>query len=90
MLALEPASIAVSLRVTADLRQQREDAEGRWQQRLERASYEVDRAARQYHAVEPENRLVARNLELAWEEGSELNATCKSNMNDSNVNNQEY
>ena len=30
--------------------------------------YEAERAERQYHAVEPENRLVARSLELRWEE----------------------
>ena len=42
--------------------------ERHWQQRLERARYEVDRARRQYGAVEPENRLVARTLEKAWEE----------------------
>ena len=39
-----------------------------WDQRRERAAYETDRAARQYQAVEPENRLVARTLERAWEE----------------------
>jgi hypothetical protein len=39
-----------------------------WQQQLERAGYAVDRAARQYRAVEPENRLVARTLEGGWEE----------------------
>jgi len=38
-----------------------------WQHRLERACYQTDRAARQYHAVEPENRLVARELERQWE-----------------------
>ena len=37
-------------------------------QRLERASQEVQRAERQYQAVEPENRLVARTLEQRWEE----------------------
>lgn len=67
-LALQPAAIAVSLQVTEDLKQQRENAEKLWNQRLERSSYEVNRAARQYYAVEPENRLVARSLELAWEE----------------------
>ena len=30
--------------------------------------YEAERAARQYQAVEPENRLVARELERRWEE----------------------
>jgi hypothetical protein len=39
-----------------------------WQQRRERAAYEVERAAREIHAVEPEHRLVARTLERAWEE----------------------
>ena len=39
-----------------------------WEQRLERARYEAERAARQYHAVEPENRLVARELERRWEQ----------------------
>jgi hypothetical protein len=36
--------------------------------RVERAHQEADRAFRQYHAVEPENRLVARTLEQRWEE----------------------
>jgi hypothetical protein len=39
-----------------------------WEQRLERAAYETERAARQYRLVEPENRLVARQLERDWEE----------------------
>jgi len=36
-----------------------------WQQRLERAKYQTERARRQYDTVEPENRLVARTLERA-------------------------
>src|SRR5205823_3726760 len=39
-----------------------------WTLRIERACYESDRAYRQYHACEPENRLVARELERRWEE----------------------
>ena len=35
---------------------------------MERARYEAERARRQYDAVEPENRLVARELERRWEE----------------------
>ncbi len=35
---------------------------------MERATYEAERAERQYQAVEPENRLVARSLERQWEE----------------------
>ena len=38
-----------------------------WRYRLERARSEGERLARQYHAVEPEYRLVARTLERQWE-----------------------
>ena len=38
-----------------------------WRQRLERARYAADRARRQYQLAEPENRLVARQLEAGWE-----------------------
>lgn len=34
----------------------------------ERARYEAERARRQYDAVDPDNRLVARSLERQWEE----------------------
>lgn len=66
--ALAPAALEVSLRVSEDVERQRADREALWQKRLERAHYEAERAARQYHRVEPENRLVARSLEQAWEE----------------------
>ena len=66
--ALTPAALEVSLRVAADLQGQFEQAEGQWRRRLERARFDVDRARRQYDAVEPENRLVARTLEAAWEQ----------------------
>ena len=42
--------------------------ERQWALRRERARYEAERARRQYDAVEPENRLVARSLERVWEE----------------------
>jgi predicted DNA-binding transcriptional regulator AlpA len=38
-----------------------------WRLAVERARYEADRAERQYRAVEPENRMVARGLESQWE-----------------------
>jgi hypothetical protein len=55
----------------AVLQQMEEDALGldrHWQAQLERARYAVQRAERQYDAVEPENRLVARTLERRWNE----------------------
>jgi hypothetical protein len=66
--AIEPGALEASLAVAADMEAERERLDQHWRQRLERARYQAERAHRQYEAVEPENRLVARTLERAWEE----------------------
>jgi recombinase-like zinc beta ribbon protein/recombinase len=66
--AIEPAALEASLTLATDLEAERVALDRHWQQRLERTAYEVERARRQYDACEPENRLVARSLERAWEE----------------------
>jgi hypothetical protein len=66
--ALEPAALELSLAAAAHVAQERAEVDRLWHQRLERAGYEADRAARAYRLVEPENRLVARQLERDWEE----------------------
>jgi hypothetical protein len=48
------------------IQQEAEDAERTWRLQIEKAEYEAQRAERQFHAVEPENRLVARSLEARW------------------------
>ena len=65
---LEPASLEATARALAE-------ADARYRQHLavfglavERARFEAGRALRQYDAVEPENRLVARTLERALED----------------------
>jgi DNA invertase Pin-like site-specific DNA recombinase len=63
-----PASLELSLRAATQCEQQRAGLERQWQLRLERAGQNVAHAYRQYDAVEPENRLVARTLERQWEE----------------------
>jgi len=65
--ALEPASLTASLQVADDLEQERGRLDTIWRQRVERARYLAERAARQYDATEPEHRLVARELEHQWE-----------------------
>jgi DNA invertase Pin-like site-specific DNA recombinase len=65
--ALEPAALELSLRAADDLQAERAQLDRNWKQRLERARYEAERAERQYRVVEPENRLVARELERRWE-----------------------
>ena len=66
--AVEPAALEASMAAVEDIERERAELQRHWQLRCERAQYEVERAARQYHACEPENRLVARELERRWEE----------------------
>jgi DNA invertase Pin-like site-specific DNA recombinase len=66
--ALAPDRIAIAVAALGQLQQEAERLEKQWALRRERARYEAERARRQYDAVEPENRLVARSLERAWEE----------------------
>lgn len=66
--AVEPAALDASLAAVAGVERQRAELQRQWQLRRERAAIAVDRAARQYQACEPENRLVARELERRWEE----------------------
>jgi DNA invertase Pin-like site-specific DNA recombinase len=72
--ALTPAALELSAQAFADQQRERARLEQHWRQRLERARYEAERAERQYRAVEPENRLVARTLETAWEEALKAEA----------------
>ena len=65
--ALEPAALELSLEAAKNIESERAELDGLWQKRLERASYEAERAGRHYRSVEPENRLVARQLAKDWE-----------------------
>ena len=62
-----PASLELSARAARECERERAALDHHWRLRLERAAQDTDRVFRQYDAVEPENRLVARTLELAWE-----------------------
>lgn len=66
--ALEPARLAATLAAAERLEMDRQGALKQWQLDVERASYSASLAERRYRAVDPDNRLVARGLERAWEE----------------------
>ncbi len=68
LVALEPAALELSLTAARHLERERADLLQLWEHRRERAAYEAERAGRHYQALEPENRLVARQLARAWEE----------------------
>ncbi|HCF27602.1 MAG TPA: recombinase family protein [Cyanobacteria bacterium UBA11049] len=65
---LSASNLDISLAVLDELEQNAQQQEQQWQLRLERVRYEAERAERQFNAVEPENRLVARTLEKRWNE----------------------
>lgn len=65
--AFEPDRVALALGALEQLEHEAAALERQWEMRVERARYEAIRAQRQYDTCEPENRLVARNLERLWE-----------------------
>jgi DNA invertase Pin-like site-specific DNA recombinase/predicted DNA-binding transcriptional regulator AlpA len=65
---LEPASLEATAKALAEADNQYRQNLAVFDLAVERARYEADRARRQYDQVEPENRLVARTLERAWED----------------------
>jgi excisionase family DNA binding protein len=78
--ALAPASVDATLAAL-------HETEQAWQREchqrellVERARYEAERAERQFARVEPENRLVARSLEHAWEEQLKEVARCQDEL----------
>lgn len=65
--ALQPAQFDALVSVVERHDQQYQQVKQYWQNRLQQATYAMQRAQRQYQAVEPENRLVAAELERRWE-----------------------
>jgi DNA invertase Pin-like site-specific DNA recombinase len=68
MQVMQPAELDLAIQVMDRLLKGEDAADKGWKLTLERAKYEADRAERQYQQVEPENRLVARSLEVRWNE----------------------
>jgi DNA invertase Pin-like site-specific DNA recombinase len=66
---VEPAAVEALLALSDEVDRERAQVERQWALRLERARYDAERVRRQYDACEPENRLVARELETRWNAG---------------------
>ena len=65
--ALEPVALQACLEAARQLEQGHDAALEQWRRQVEQARYHAARAERRYQAVDPDNRLVARGLETAWE-----------------------
>jgi hypothetical protein len=63
---IQPAALEAVLVLSEELAREQAQVARQWQLPLERARYEAERARRQYDQCEPENRLVAGELETRW------------------------
>jgi len=65
--ALNPEEVALALAAADEVADRRARRSRAAELAVERARYDSERAERAFHECEPENRLVARNLETRWE-----------------------
>jgi DNA invertase Pin-like site-specific DNA recombinase len=66
--AIQPAQLDALEALLAQRRQERAQVERHWEQQVQRATYEAHLSRRRYEGVDPDNRLVAAELERRWEE----------------------
>ncbi|MEZ5324129.1 MAG: recombinase family protein [Verrucomicrobiales bacterium] len=64
--ACQPLGVEASLQVLAGNQEEQNQKQRALELALEKARFEVDRARRQYDAADPDNRLVAGELENRW------------------------
>jgi DNA-binding MarR family transcriptional regulator len=78
--ALAPLGRDAMIEAAASHRRDSERERALWHPQLERARDEVDLARRQYDAVDPANRLVARELERRWEHALSVLQTLETDI----------
>ena len=67
LIAISPASLALSVEAARQLETDQTAVEKNYKQTIERTTYESNLARRRYEEVDPSNRLVAAELERRWE-----------------------
>jgi Recombinase len=65
--ALEPVALQACLQAAEQIEHGHDTALEQHRRQVEQARYQAAKAERRYQAVDPDNRLVARGLEAAWE-----------------------
>jgi DNA invertase Pin-like site-specific DNA recombinase len=78
--AIQPAGIEAAVKVSECAQAEDDEKRKALDLALERARYEANRARRQFDAVEPENRLVAGELEVRWNHALEQVAALESRI----------
>ena len=78
---LEPAALAATAKALEEAEALHTKRLSAFELAVERARFEADRARRQFDAVEPENRLVARTLEAAYEQALVAQRQAEADLN---------
>jgi DNA invertase Pin-like site-specific DNA recombinase len=78
--ALAPAGLEAALKAAEQLESDHDAVLAQFRREVERKQYEAQRAERRYRAVDPENRLVARGLEAAWEDSLRQLETARAEL----------
>jgi DNA invertase Pin-like site-specific DNA recombinase len=78
--AIQPAGIEAAVQVSEGVQAEDDEKRKALELALERARYEANRARRQFDAVEPENRLVAGELEARWNDTLEQVAALEARI----------
>ena len=79
---IQPAGIEAALLCVAQAQAEQDEKRRAKELALEQARYEAERAARQFHASEPENRLVTSTLEKRWNTALEHVRTLENELNE--------
>jgi hypothetical protein len=75
---VQPAAIEAATQAQQQEVHHRDNVRAALTRDLEAARFTADRAFRQYDATDPQNRLVAAELELRWNRAPNVSPTCKS------------
>ena len=78
--AIQPAAIKAAVKVNECAEAEQDEKRKALELAWERARYEANRARRQFDAVEPENRLVAAELEARWNHALEQAAALEARL----------
>jgi hypothetical protein len=78
--AIQPAGIEAAIKLSECAQAEDDEKRKALDLALERARYEANRARRQFDAVEPENRLVAGELEARWNSALEQVAALEARI----------
>jgi hypothetical protein len=65
---VSPAKIDIALQALEELDSNRQEARAQLDLQVQQSEYDVELARRRYEASDPDNRLVAGELESHWEE----------------------